>query len=70
MFKRLQCPTCGRTIQWSEQFPNRPFCSERCQLIDLGAWLSGQRAIAGDAGDHIEDPSPDARHAEDPSQGH
>jgi endogenous inhibitor of DNA gyrase (YacG/DUF329 family) len=29
--------------------PFRPFCSERCRLIDLGAWLSEQRAIPGDS---------------------
>ena len=43
----LSCPTCGRPIEWSEAFPFRPFCSERCRLIDLGAWLSGGRAIPG-----------------------
>jgi hypothetical protein len=41
----LKCPTCGREIEWSEEFAFRPFCSERCRLIDLGAWLSEQRAI-------------------------
>lgn len=46
---RLACPTCARPIQWSDAFPFRPFCSERCRLIDLGAWLTDQRAIPGDA---------------------
>ncbi|MBX5460035.1 MAG: DNA gyrase inhibitor YacG [Steroidobacteraceae bacterium] len=54
---RVKCPTCGRQIEWSEQAPFRPFCSERCKLIDLGAWLSEQRAIPGDtpapSGDEI-----------------
>jgi endogenous inhibitor of DNA gyrase (YacG/DUF329 family) len=45
---RLRCPTCAREISWSEEFPYRPFCSERCRLIDLGAWLGGERAIPGD----------------------
>lgn len=45
--QRVKCPTCQREIDWS-QSPFRPFCSERCKLIDLGAWLSEQRAIAGD----------------------
>jgi uncharacterized protein len=45
---RVKCPTCGRTIEWSEASPFRPFCSERCRLIDLGAWLSEQRGIPGD----------------------
>jgi endogenous inhibitor of DNA gyrase (YacG/DUF329 family) len=46
---RARCPTCAREIQWSEAFPYRPFCSERCKLIDLGAWLSESRGIPGDA---------------------
>ena len=42
-----KCPTCGREIQWgTSRF--RPFCSERCRLVDLGAWFSGQRSIPGD----------------------
>jgi uncharacterized protein len=41
----VKCPTCGRSIEWSEVSPFRPFCSERCKLIDLGAWFSEQRGI-------------------------
>jgi endogenous inhibitor of DNA gyrase (YacG/DUF329 family) len=44
----VKCPTCGRVIEWSDAFPFRPFCSERCRLIDLGAWLTEQHAIPGD----------------------
>jgi uncharacterized protein len=47
MPQRLRCPTCQRAIEWSDQFPYRPFCSERCRLIDLGAWLSEKHAIPG-----------------------
>ncbi|MGC1730795.1 MAG: DNA gyrase inhibitor YacG, partial [Steroidobacteraceae bacterium] len=36
--KRIKCPTCGREVEWASA-PFRPFCSERCRLIDLGAWL-------------------------------
>jgi len=43
----VKCPTCRREIAWANA-PFRPFCSERCRLIDLGAWVSGQRAIPGD----------------------
>ncbi|HUN74444.1 MAG TPA: DNA gyrase inhibitor YacG [Steroidobacteraceae bacterium] len=43
-----RCPTCGRPIQWSDAYPFRPFCSERCKLIDLGGWFSEQRGIPGD----------------------
>jgi uncharacterized protein len=35
-------------MEWSESNPFRPFCSERCRLIDLGAWLSEKHAIPGD----------------------
>lgn len=41
----VKCPTCERSLEWSEASPFRPFCSERCRLIDLGAWLSEERAI-------------------------
>lgn len=42
---RVRCPTCKREIAWSDEFPHRPFCSDRCRLIDLGAWLSEKHAI-------------------------
>lgn len=45
---RHACPTCKRPIIWSEEFPFRPFCSERCRMVDLGAWLTGAHAIAGE----------------------
>ncbi len=39
--KRLvACPQCGKEVEWSEQNPYRPFCSERCKLIDLGQWAN------------------------------
>jgi endogenous inhibitor of DNA gyrase (YacG/DUF329 family) len=44
----VKCPTCGRLIEWSDQFPFRPFCSERCRLIDLGAWLTEKHTIPGE----------------------
>ena len=34
----VNCPTCKSKVEWSEQSPHRPFCSKRCQLIDLGEW--------------------------------
>ena len=33
------CPTCGKPVDW-ENAPERPFCSERCRLADLGRWAS------------------------------
>ncbi len=48
--KQLQvaCPNCGRKTAWSTENRWRPFCSERCRLIDLGEWFSDNRRIAGD----------------------
>jgi endogenous inhibitor of DNA gyrase (YacG/DUF329 family) len=43
----VQCPTCDRVVEWNASSPWRPFCSERCKLIDLGAWASEQHAIPG-----------------------
>lgn len=36
----VSCPVCGKPVQWSERYPSRPFCSERCKLIDLGQWAT------------------------------
>ncbi len=36
-------------MQWVEKNTFRPFCSERCKLIDLGEWASGNRFIPEDA---------------------
>ena len=41
-------PTCRRPVEWSPASPYRPFCSDRCRLIDLGAWLSEKHAIPSD----------------------
>jgi endogenous inhibitor of DNA gyrase (YacG/DUF329 family) len=57
--RQPRCPTCGRQIEWTEQFPQRPFCSDRCRLVDLGAWLSEGRAIPGDVAESSENTPPD-----------
>jgi len=41
------CPTCNRPVVWDDKSPHRPFCSERCKLIDLGAWASERHVILG-----------------------
>ena len=40
MARVVRCPTCGAELEWSDAFPFRPFCSERCRLIDLGKWAA------------------------------
>ena len=39
----VNCPTCGKTVVWGEISPFRPFCSKRCQLIDLGEWAAEEK---------------------------
>ena len=34
----MKCPTCGAVTTWKDN-PHRPFCSERCQMIDFGNWV-------------------------------
>jgi endogenous inhibitor of DNA gyrase (YacG/DUF329 family) len=38
MSRDVKCPRCGQLTQFSPENPFRPFCSERCQTLDLGAW--------------------------------
>ena len=40
----IKCPTCRKEIAW-ENNPHRPFCSDRCQLIDLSAWTEERYRI-------------------------
>jgi len=41
----ITCPTCQKPHTWTPQNPSRPFCSERCKLIDLGAWADEDHRI-------------------------
>ncbi len=43
---RITCPMYKKITTWEEN-PWRPFCSERCKLLDLGAWASEEYRIAG-----------------------
>jgi len=38
--RKIQCPRCGAETYYSPENKWRPFCSERCKVIDLGAWGS------------------------------
>jgi endogenous inhibitor of DNA gyrase (YacG/DUF329 family) len=44
----VACPVCGKAVNWSPESRWRPFCSERCRLIDLGEWLDEEKRIPGD----------------------
>jgi hypothetical protein len=49
-----RCPICGRRSSTE----NRPFCTPRCQEVDLGRWLAGVYRIPGPAAELDEDPPP------------
>jgi endogenous inhibitor of DNA gyrase (YacG/DUF329 family) len=55
MDKIVSCPRCGKSVVWGPASPWRPFCSERCRLVDLGEWLDENHRIAGTADDPDED---------------
>lgn len=42
----VNCPTCQTEVIWAKESLYRPFCSERCQLIDLGEWANEEKRIA------------------------
>ena len=43
----MKCPTCRKSIEWKDN-SFRPFCSERCQLVDLGRWVEGEYRVPGE----------------------
>lgn len=49
--RKVRCPQCGAESPYSTNNPWRPFCSERCKQIDLGAWASESYRIAGQQSD-------------------
>lgn len=42
---KVKCPTCGRETEYSTENEFRPFCSERCKLLDFGAWTDEEFAL-------------------------
>jgi hypothetical protein len=57
----VNCPTCGARVEWKASNAFKPFCSERCKLIDLGEWASENYRVASEdsaSADH----DPDLRH--------
>jgi len=55
MVKQVACPRCQKRVVWSNDNPFRPFCSDRCKNMDLGAWANEEYRIA-----HAEPPDYDA----------
>lgn len=51
----VKYPQCGAPVAWTAASRWRPFCSERCKVIDLGAWASERYRVAA-----VEPPDDDA----------
>ena len=49
----VNCPHCDQSVAWDTLNKFRPFCSERCALLDLGSWADESNRIDGDA-DHSD----------------
>jgi endogenous inhibitor of DNA gyrase (YacG/DUF329 family) len=62
--RAIVCPGCGAQTVWSQENPFRPFCSERCRLIDFGQWATGAYRIPqeeADAGNEEAGEAPEGR---------
>lgn len=56
MSRKIACPQCSKPADFSPENKARPFCSERCRLIDLGEWASeGYKIEASPTLDDYED---------------
>lgn len=56
----MKCPICRNKTEWKNN-PFRPFCSERCKMIDLDHWLSERYRISGaDGGEETPALTPDS----------
>jgi uncharacterized protein len=58
----VSCPRCGKSVEWVPASRYRPFCSERCRLIDLGAWATERyRVPVADDKDQVDEAPPGER---------
>jgi endogenous inhibitor of DNA gyrase (YacG/DUF329 family) len=44
----VACPNCGAELLWDSRNKHRPFCSERCKMMDLGQWAAERYRVAGE----------------------
>ncbi|HJT19007.1 MAG TPA: DNA gyrase inhibitor YacG [Nitrospira sp.] len=63
----MTCPLCHRSARWEDN-PWRPFCSERCQLTDLGTWAAEEYRVPG-PGLTMELPSENSGEGDIPASG-
>jgi uncharacterized protein len=56
--RKVKCPYCGNPSVFSAENPFRPFCSERCRLLDLGMWADEEFRVPSQDGASVQDPLP------------
>ena len=54
----VNCPTCGTAVPWTPESRFRPFCSNRCRKIDLGAWANDEYKIPAVAPGDLDEEAP------------
>ena len=47
----VSCPQCGTSVPWTAESKWKPFCCERCKLIDLGEWAAEKYRVEGESPD-------------------
>ena len=52
--KIVACPHCGAATEWNTENRFRPFCSERCKMVDLGAWATESYRVPVAESDEFE----------------
>ena len=57
----VTCPNCGEMSPFSPSNRWRPFCSERCKTIDLGAWANEEYRVAVEEDDESPDDNEDSQ---------
>jgi uncharacterized protein len=67
--RKVPCPQCGKVTEYKPENPYRPFCSERCKIIDLGDWAGEKFKIpTQDQGDRSKISHSDPGQSDDDNQ--
>jgi uncharacterized protein len=65
--RQIKCPQCGLLTVYKQENSFRPFCSERCKLIDLGEWATeNYRIPTKESAQIYQDSNNDQNESEDP----
>jgi uncharacterized protein len=67
--QHVKCPRCGKSALFTPENAFRPFCSERCKLIDLGNWAEGKYAIPVAPSADTQDSPDEETHDDDEDSG-